>query len=152
MAPMNSEKQVKETLIGGAFVLMCWFLAFFTTLTGNAPPFLLAALSFGIATTLIVIRWLVRKENIKLHLKQPIGAWLVGVCGLFGYHLFYFLALRNTPPVEASLIAYMWKLLIALFSALLPGEKLSWWHVIGASLLVTGGNGLSDFKTEYTLG
>ena len=92
MAPINSAKQVKATLIVGTSVLMCWFLALFTTLTGNVPPFLLAALTFSIATTLIVIKWLVCKGNIKLHLKQPVGAWLVGVCGLFGYHFFYFLA------------------------------------------------------------
>ena len=89
---MNSAKQVKATLIVGTSVLMCWFLTLFTTLAGNVPPFLLAALTFSIATTLIVIKWLVRKENIKLHLKQPVGAWLVGVCGLLGYHFFYFLA------------------------------------------------------------
>ena len=138
---------------------MCWFFALFTTLTGNVPPFLLAALSFGIATTLIVIKRLVRKKNIKFHLKQPVGAWLVGVCNLFGYHFFYFLALRNAPPAEASLIAYMRPLLIVLFLALLPAEKLSWWNVIGAitgsigaALFVTGGNCLSGFKTEYALG
>lgn len=156
---MNSAKQIKATLIGGTAVLMWGFLALFTTLTGNVPPFLLAALSFGIATTLILIKWLVRREKIILHLKQPIGAWLIGVCGLFGYHFFYFMALRNAPPVEAGLIAYMWPLLIVLFSALLPGEKLRWWHVLGAiigflgaALLVTGGTGLSSFKTEYALG
>lgn len=123
------------------------------------PPFLLAALSFGIATTLILVKWIVRRENIIAHLRQPIGAWALGVCGLFGYHFFYFMALRNAPPVEAGLIAYMWPLLIVLFSALLPGERLRWWHVVGAitgfvgaALLVTGGNGLSGFKSQFAYG
>jgi len=147
------------TFIGGTAVLMWGLLALFTTLTGDVPPFLLAALAFGTATILVVLKWIIRRENIIGHLRQPIGAWLLGVSGLFGYHFFYFMALRNAPPVEAGLIAYMWPLLIVLFSALLPGERLRAWHVIGAitgfigaALLVTGGNGLAGFKSQFTLG
>jgi drug/metabolite transporter (DMT)-like permease len=49
-------------------------------------------------------------------------------------------------------------LLIVLFSALLPGEQLRWFHVVGgllglsgAALLITGGNGLT-FRAEYSFG
>ena len=56
---------------------------------------------------------------------QPWPVWLVGVGGLFGYHALYFAALRRAPPAEASLVAYLWPLLIVLFSALLPGERLA---------------------------
>ncbi|MDD9878061.1 MAG: DMT family transporter [Magnetovibrio sp.] len=138
---------------------MWGLLALFTTLTGRVPPFLLAALSFGIATALIAGKWLVRRENVMAHLRQPAGAWVTGVVGLFGYHFFYFMALRNAPPVEAGLIAYMWPLLIVLFSALLPGERLRWFHLAGAVaglagavLLITGGKGLAGFRAEFTLG
>lgn len=156
---MSTPPQRVPTLIGGTAVLMWGLLALFTTLTGNVPPFLLAALSFGVATVLIGAKWLIRRENIAAHLRQPLGAWLVGVIGLFGYHFFYFMALRNAPPVEAGLIAYMWPLLIVLFSALLPGERLRWFHLAGAMaglagaiLLITGGKGLTGFRPEFTLG
>jgi drug/metabolite transporter (DMT)-like permease len=157
-APHQPNKVV-ATLIGGTAVLLWGLLALFTTLTGKIPPFQLAAMSFGIATTFIIVKWLVRRENILTHLKQPIGAWMLGTIGLFGYHFFYFMALRNAPPVEAGLIAYMWPLLIVVGSALLPGERLRWWHVagaitglLGAILLITDGRGLSGFKPEFTLG
>jgi drug/metabolite transporter (DMT)-like permease len=87
-------------------------------------------------------------------------AWLLGTGGLFGYHFFYFLALRNAPPVEARLIAYLWPLLIVLLSALLPGAAggLRWWHLagaglglVGAGLLVTGGRGVT-FQSQHLLG
>jgi len=150
---------VSATLIGGTAVLMWGLLALFTTLTGQVPPFLLIALAFSIASGLVLIKWIVRRENIIRHLKQPSGAWLLAVSGLFGYHFFYFMALDNAPPVEAGLIAYMWPLLIVLFSALLPGERLRWWHVAGAIaglggaiLLVTDGKGLDGFKSDYILG
>jgi len=55
-----------------------------------------------------------------------------GTAGLFGYHALYFSALRLAPPAEAGLIAYLWPLLIVLFSGLLPGVRLRAAHVIGA--------------------
>jgi drug/metabolite transporter (DMT)-like permease len=58
--------------------------------------------------------------------------------GLFGYHALYYAALRRAPPAEASLIAYLWPLLIVLFSALLPGEHLGWRHILGAVFGLAG--------------
>jgi len=62
------------------------------------------------------------------------------------------------PLVEAGLIAYPWPLLIALFSALLPWERLRVHHVLGAllglagaALIVTGGGHIA-FRSEYALG
>src|SRR3546814_1148446 len=65
-------------------------------------------------------------------LRQPWPVWLTGIGGLFGYHALYFTALSHAPAVEASLICYLWPLLLVLFSALLPGERLRWWHLAGA--------------------
>ncbi|MCH2393202.1 DMT family transporter [Oceanibaculum sp.] len=149
---------VKATLIGGTAVLMWATLALFTTLTGRVPPFLLVALAFAVASAMIAVKWVVCRQNPLSYLRQPWPVWLLGVGGLFGYHFFYFLALRNAPPVEAGLIAYLWPLLIVLFSSLLPGERLRWWHLAGAlaglagaALLVTGG-GKVAFRADHMLG
>ena len=64
--------------------------------------------------------------------------WAVGIGGLFGYHALYFAALNRAPPAEASLIAYLWPLLIVLFSALPPGERLRLRHFVGAALGFAG--------------
>ena len=92
------------------------------------------------------------------HLNLPKSVWALGIFGLFGYHFFYFIALKNAPAIEASLIAYLWPLLIVLFSAWLPDERLSWFHVVGAiagfagaGLLVTKGQALT-LSTQYSLG
>mgnify|MGYP003631864891 CR=1 FL=1 len=117
MPQHDPAKRLKATLIGSTAVLMWGTLALFPTLTGPIPPFQLAAMSFGIASAFVVLKWLVRREDIAKHLRQPIGAWVLGTLGLFGYHFFYFMALRNAPPVEAGLIAYMWPLLIVVGSS-----------------------------------
>src|SRR5581483_8296091 len=105
-------------------------------------------MTFAIGAATCALTWIGRGEAIKA-LRQPMIAWVVGVGGLFGYHALYFLALRFAPPAEAGLLNYLWPLLIVLFSALLPGERLATHHVLGAALgllgtvLLFGGNGAS---------
>jgi drug/metabolite transporter (DMT)-like permease len=156
---MTTEKNtVRATLIGSTAVLMWGTLALFTTWTGKVAPFQLTAMSFAIAFLLMAMKWVIKGERARDHLRQPAAAWVLGVLGLFGYHFFYFMALRNAPPVEAGLIAYLWPLLIVVFSALLPGERLRWFHVAGALmglfgtiLLVTRG-GTIAFDPAHLLG
>ncbi|UJQ94434.1 aromatic amino acid exporter YddG [Mariluticola halotolerans] len=146
------------TLIGGTAVFLWGALALFTTYTGMIPPFQLVAMTFAIAFLLALGKWILRWENPLVFLRYPAPVWVLGIGGLFGYHFFYFMALKNAPPVDASLIAYLWPLLIVLFSALLPGERLRWFHVLGAlmglggcALLVTNG-GQVVFDSRYALG
>lgn len=156
------QNRSRATLIGASAVLMWSTLALFTTLTGKVPPFQLVAMAFSVAFILSLIKWQFSQDGIVRHLRLPLPVWALGVGGLFGYHFFYFMALRNAPPVEAGLIAYMWPLLIVIFSALLPGENLRWWHVMGglfglagSAVLVSGNGGdgsLGGFKSEYWLG
>src|SRR5688500_4365404 len=145
------------TAIGFAAVLLWSLLAFFTASSGAMPPFQLTAITFGIGGLAGVALWIVRPAAATA-LRQPWPVWLLGVGGLFGYHAAYFIALRNAPVVEAGLLNYLWPLLIVVFSALLPGEKLKWQHIagcalalIGAILVVTRGQGFS-FDPAYLPG
>jgi len=149
--------RIRATAIGFTAVLMWALLALFTAASGKVPPFQLAAMCFLIGGLIGVSRW-ITVAQARASLRQPAIVWLLGVGGLFGYHFFYFTALRNAPAVEAGLIAYLWPLLIVLFSALLPGERLGLHHILGAllglagaALIVTGGTGLV-FKQEFALG
>lgn len=149
---------LRATLIGSTAVLMWATLALFTELSGDLPPFQLTAMSFAIAFGIGLFLWFREGGSIRNHLRLPKRVWILGVGGLFGYHLFYFIALGNAPAVEASLIAYLWPLLIVIFSTLLPGETLRWFHLagailgfIGAGLLVTKGASL-EFDAQYALG
>jgi drug/metabolite transporter (DMT)-like permease len=125
------------TLIGLTAILMWSLLSVMTVATGTIPAFQLAAMTFAIGGTVGVLTWIGRPAAMQA-LRQPPVAWVVGVAGLFGYHALYFLALRFAPPAEAGLLNYLWPLLIVLFSALLPGERLAPHHVIGAALGLAG--------------
>ncbi len=153
----DAARRLRATLVGFTAVLMWALLALFTAASGQVPPFQLAAMCFLVGALIGVARW-VAIPGARAALRQPAAVWLLGVGGLFGYHFFYFTALRNAPAVEASLIAYLWPLLIVVFSALLPGERLRWHHVAGAAmglggaaLIVTRGEGLA-FDPQYAPG
>ncbi|WP_295806795.1 EamA family transporter [uncultured Nitratireductor sp.] len=147
----------RATLVGFSAVVMWALLALFTAGSGTVPPFLLSALSFSVATLIgLIIR--VAAPTSAPSVSIPPAVWLIGISGLFGYHFFYFTALRNAPAVEASLIAYLWPLLIVLGSALMPGERLGWHHIAGAllglagtALIITKGGGFT-FESRYALG
>ena len=122
---------MRATLIGFSAIVMWSLLALLTALSGRVPPFQLAAMCFAIGTGIGTVLLIAQPHRVKA-LRQPATVWLLGVAGLFGYHFFYFTALRNAPAVEAGLIAYLWPLLIVVGSALLPGERLGWQHIAGA--------------------
>jgi drug/metabolite transporter (DMT)-like permease len=144
------------TAVGFTAILMWALLALFTAASGSVPPFQLAAMCFAIGS-IIGTMWIGAGGSWR-ELAQPWPVWLLGIAGLFGYHALYFTALRNAPPVQAGLIAYLWPLLIVVFSALLPGERLRWFHLAGAALglagtvlIVTKGGSVS-FESKYSLG
>lgn len=149
--------RTSSTFVGFIAILLWSLLALFTAASGDIPPFQLTALSFALGGLIGVVSWLFRPHAIK-QLRQSAPVWGLGVVGLFGYHFAYFTALKNAPPVEAGLIAYLWPLFIVLFSALLPGERLKWQHIVGgvlgllgAALIVTGGSAV-EFRSEYSFG
>ena len=125
------------TLIGLTAILMWSLLSVLTVATGKIPAFQLAAMTFAIGAAVAFTSFIWRPAAFGA-LRQPLVAWVVGVGGLFGYHALYFLALRFAPPAEASLVNYLWPLLIVLFSSLLPGERLALHHIIGALLGLAG--------------
>ncbi|MCU0894223.1 MAG: EamA family transporter [Rhodospirillales bacterium] len=157
---MPGSKVRVATAVGGTTILLWSTLAVLTTLSGSVPPLQLVAMAFALAASLAIGKWLVLGEPVVARLRWPVEVWLVGVGGLFGYHALYFLALRSAPAVEASLINYLWPLLIVLFSALLPGHRLRWWHVAGAVagfagtgiLVGHGGDGGFAFRTQHLPG
>ena len=127
----------RATLTGFMAILMWSLLAALTVATGAVPPFQLAAVCFAIGGALGLI-WTSIRGELRLLTGQPLSVWLHGVGGIFGYHFLYFTALRHGSPAEVSLIAYLWPLLIVLFSTALPGHRLKVHHVVGAVLGFVG--------------
>ncbi|EWY42667.1 membrane protein [Skermanella stibiiresistens SB22] len=158
LAPPVRAATGRATLIGVSAILMWALLAPLTALTGTLPPFQTVAVAFAIGGLTGICGTLAGGRSPLRAMRQPLAAWGLSVGGLFGFHFLYFLSLKSAPPVEANLINYLWPLFIVLFSALLPGERLRWWHVAGAMaglagtvLLVTRGGGVA-IERAYVAG
>ena len=144
------------TLTGFAAIVLWSLLAALTAAAGPIPAFQMNAMCFGIGAGAAMLLMLRAPHRLKA-LRQPALVWAHGVAGLFGYHALYFAALRLAPPAEASLVNYLWPLLIVLFSSLLPGERLRAFHVAGALIGFAGVVTLSfnadlSARPEHALG
>lgn len=126
------------TAIGFMAIASWSALALFTTWTKGLPPFEALSLSFAVAFIVSLALLSMRGPAALSKLRQPWAAWGLSFVGIFGYHSLYFSALDSAPPAAASLIAYLWPLLIVLFAALLPGGRLVFWHLLGAMLGLGG--------------
>ena len=149
--------RLQATAVGAGAIALWATLALLTAASGAIPPFEMAALTFLIGGGVGLIYAAARGRLTSL--RQPWPVWLIGVGGLFGYHALYFAALRAAPPAQASLVAYLWPLLIVLMSAALPGERLRLKHVAGAALgfcgaalLIGAKGGAPSFGLALALG
>lgn len=148
--------QNTATSVGFIAVLLWALLALFTVGSAPTPPLLLNAICFAIGGTLGLI-WAWATGALGSLRQVPIKVYVFGTLGLFGYHALYFSALRQAPAAEAGLIAYLWPLLIVIFSGLLPGERLRPGHILGAALGFTGAaliimGGEMGFSAQYLSG
>ena len=145
------------TLLGFGAILLWAALALLTSLTTRIPLFEWLALTFGLATV-FSLPMLLRRGALASLRAVPAGAWALGIIGLFGYHALYMLALKNAPTAQAGLIAYLWPLLIVLFS--MVGQAWRRWvlpiaggllGLLGAGFLVVDPSE-GGFRSEFALG
>lgn len=126
------------TFIGVIAVALWACLALLTTLTAGIPPFELLALSFAVAFAASICLLSLRGHASWRGWRQPWPVWVCGFSGIFTYHALYFFALKAAPAAEASLINYLWPLLIVLLSAVWRGEPLHKRQLLGAVLGLAG--------------
>lgn len=129
----------RSDLLALAAIALWASLAALGVALSHVPPFLLTGLGL-LAGSLIAL------PLARLRLtawKLPLATLLLGVYGLFGFHLLLFLALRRADPVAANLVNYLWPLGIVLLAPLvLPGVRWRWGYA-GAGLLGFGGAALA---------
>lgn len=141
---------VARATVSGMLAIAMWSsLPALTVALRPLPPFQQLAVTFAISSVAGIIWLTVRGAGVLAAVRQPIAALALAALALFGYHALYFTALQRAPAIEASLINYLWPLLIVLFAAFLPGERLRATQFAGclfglaaAVLLITRGGGM----------
>ena len=142
MQNQTSQATTRATVLGLGAVLLWTSLASLTALAGPIPPFQMSAMTFAVGSAVGLLWTWARGQSLGSLGTIPPASLALGIYGLLFFHVCYFLALQRAPVIEASLIIYLWPLLIVLFSGLLPagsgGGRLRWWHVAGALLGLAG--------------
>ncbi|MEO0919329.1 MAG: DMT family transporter [Pseudomonadota bacterium] len=159
MSKTYKSRRIRANLIGLTAIASWAILALLTIGTEGIPPFQTAAVAFAVGALVgLIWRLTSAKQNSQDKTKAPLKALAFSSLGLFAYHALYFAALKSAPPAEASLIAYLWPVLIVVGSALLPGETLRWYHIVGAAAgfvgcgLLVGGSGELAFSSDSLFG
>lgn len=126
------------TMIGTTAVL-CWaLLAPLAVAAGAIPPFQLLSMTTGLAFGAGMALLALLGRGLEAF-RQPPSAWLLAITAIFLYHALYFYAVSTIPPAHASLVAYLWPLLIVILAGVTTASGgLSWRHLGGAALGFAG--------------
>ena len=120
----------------------------------HLPPLLITGIS-------LIIGSLIALPLVGFRVKKMVVSpkiLLLGVYGLFGYHVALFAGLQQAPAVQANLVNYLWPLLIVLLAPLfIRSAKLTLRLVLagmagflGAGLAILSGTQLSgNFEIGY---
>jgi drug/metabolite transporter (DMT)-like permease len=151
--------RLTASLIGAVGVVLWATETMLVTLTTSIPPLQTVALAFMFSAAMSPAVWFLTGSHPLEAFRQPLRVWVFTVGSLVGYHSCIYYATQQAPPAAAALLQSTTPLMIVIGSAFLPGERLRWWHVVGAllgfvgvTLLVeTGGEGASAGSSIFYL-
>ncbi len=96
-------------------------------------------------------------KSFKIHF-PGVKVFLLGIWGIFIYHLTYYKALDNAPLAEGAILATTWSFWIVVFASVLKFKKIklpviiiAFIGLIGAALVISAGKTLS-FDSSYMKG
>ena len=126
--------QLIPSIIGAVGVTLWATETTLVNLVRVIPPLEIVTLAFAFAAMMSPFVWMLTGENPFDAFKLPKWVWMVMVLSLVGYHSCIYFATQRAPAAPAALLQGTTPLLIVLGSAFLPGERLRWWHIVGAGL------------------
>jgi len=160
MEKINAANEVQNTENGSIKILMVmaalfWAGAFIAGKLSveEFPPVSLTFFRFLIASAVIFVILAVKERDISIK-KEDLPIFLaLGVIGMIGYHILFFMALKYTSPVNAALIGAINPLVTTIFSVIFLKEKIRIVNILaimvslsGVVLIVT--NGSLDFFAD----
>ena len=102
-------------------------------------PFTLTFLRFSIATVVLYIIIKYKKQEIYKLKKRDFPVFLfTGLIGMFGYHVLFFIALKHTTAINASIIGASNPIITAILSIFFLKDTVTYKRVLGIILSFTG--------------
>ncbi|WZL71915.1 DMT family transporter [Clostridiaceae bacterium 35-E11] len=135
------DKSIRRIYFLMSISTLFWAGAFIAGKIGvkEIPPFSLAFFRFLFATMIIfVIMVKCEKKDWRLKKQDWLPIILLGVIGMFGYHVLFFTALKYTTAVNSAMIGATNPLITSILAAIFLKEKLGWKRFGAISLAFTG--------------
>ncbi|WP_038084889.1 DMT family transporter [Tumebacillus flagellatus] len=105
----------------------------------NLPPFTAAALRFGLASIVMLLILFAKEKVNREALKQNFRSFvLLGLIGVFGFNVLFFVGLKYTSAVNGSLIMATNPLVTVLFAILILKDKFTAQRAVGFALSLIG--------------
>lgn len=111
------------------------------------PVFSLTFYRFLFASIVIFGILIIKEKNWRVNKHDFLMFLLLGVVGMVGYHIFFFLALKYTSPVNASLIGSTNPIITTILSVIFLKESIKLKNIgavllsfLGVSLIISNGN------------
>ncbi|SCY69353.1 DMT family transporter [Alkaliphilus peptidifermentans] len=149
MEKVNNKKIILLMLLSSIF----WAGAFIggKLAVEEFPPFSLTFLRFLFAS-IIIFFVMVKYEKKDWHLKRedyPVMIFL-GLVGMVGYHILFFIALKHTTAINASMIAAINPLLTTILAAIFLGEGLGFARM-GAIIIALMGVIITITRGDFSI-
>ena len=105
----------------------------------NVGPYSASFLRFAIASVLLAaLAWRIEGRNMRLKAQQILPVIVLGLTGVFAYHIFFLKGLKLIEAGRASMIIANNPIFIALCSAYFFKEKLTPVRLVGILLSISG--------------
>uniref|UniRef100_A0A0Q9Z2U4 Aromatic amino acid exporter YddG n=1 Tax=Candidatus Berkiella aquae TaxID=295108 RepID=A0A0Q9Z2U4_9GAMM len=150
---------VKRATYMGLGALIMWTVEpLLISEVNGLPIFEVLAIIFFSSFALTALR-LTKRRAWHTVLKQPAFIWLAGLTGICLSDFAYIYGAQYAPIAHVDLIDYLWPCLVVAFTSMLPKERFTPQHIIGALLgllgiyvLVHHEISLNGFNFNYFIG
>lgn len=132
------EVSVKRATYMGLGALAMWTVEpLLISEVNELPIFEVLAIIFFSSFALTAFR-LTKHKRWHLVLKQPAFVWIAGLMGICMSDFAYIYGAQHAPIAHVDLIDYLWPCLVVAFTSMLPKERFTAQHSIGALLGFAG--------------
>lgn len=134
----NLSLEARGNLSGFLTIVMWSASGLLLAMTGSIPAFELALLTLPFPFIATALGWIISGQGLSQKFRYTLAQYAVGIMGIGGYTVFWYLGFKFAPPFQANLINYSWPFFILIFNALIFKQKITAAQILGLLLTFSG--------------
>ena len=145
------------TLVGLTGPIAWSLIPLLTYYIKHLDPVLVMSVVFLMFFAIDLLRQIISRSLIN-PLKHPLSFYIIGIIGIFGFHIFYFSALRLAPIMPVYLIVNTTSICIIIYSKILHNIEIRPNHILAfiinfsAICLIAVSKASEEFSSHHLIG